>query len=94
MGKAEKDVKDQKDLMDGDGTMVEGFGGTANGTPETGALPKAEVSPGAEWLRHRVFEAPGFRRAESVGDTKYVFCVILSSILLLNRCVYTFFMSD
>ena len=75
MGKAEKDQKDQKDLKDlkdrKDG------GGTPNGAPGTGALPKAEVSPGSEGLRRRISEAPGFRRAEGVGDTRMLSCVII-----------------
>ena len=45
-----------------------------------GACAPQRVSPGSAGLKAGVFEAPGFGHAEVLGDTEYVFCVMLSRI--------------
>ena len=44
------------------------------------------VSPGPAGLGRGVLVAPGFRHAESFGDTKYVFCVMERRIDV-HKCI-------
>ena len=48
---------------------------------------KGRVSPDSEGLGLGGLISPGFRRAEGVGDTEYVFCVMGSRIDEVGSCV-------